>query len=964
MHFLVGNNGGTEAMTILNSGYVGIGNSSPGSLLTVSSLVAPVTDIVSISNSGYGTVTNGVDGLFIDFTAAADTASDTNTGLNISYTPSAESGDTGRGINVSAIGISAGTLYGINIAGITAGAGTEKALVIGSGWDTSIDAAGTIIGGAFSVVGGSYHTIIQGGSQSADLTLTLPITAGSSGQALTTNGSGTLSWSSVPSGSGALNRVAYWSDASTLTSNAGFTFDGTTLTAPTFNASTVASGFQANSMRLITNQGSSGSENLFLGQSGNFTTTGTNNIFAGYQAGLADVAGVDNISIGYQTLYSNTYGAKNVAIGSGALYTQSYANGNSAWDTLNTAIGYHSLYSNQPTSTTNGYLNTALGSYSLQANTIGARNVAIGSGNTTAATQAPLYSNVEASDNIAIGNAALRANTYAEKNIAIGTGALYTQSYSSSSTPWDSSNIAIGYNAMYAHQPTSAGNGVNNIAIGSYALDASTTGALNIAIGKYSLTSNTGGYQNIAMGQMSLGDNVSGNYNIAIGYEAGRRSKVSDNVFIGTESGNANTYGAKNVALGSQALYTQSYANGNSAWDTANVAIGYQALYSNQPTSSSNGYHNTALGYQAGYTNATGASNVFLGYKAGYYETSSNKLFIDNQQRASEADARTKALVYGIFDASTANQSLTVNGSLRATGDSAPTSDIMAVSNSGYGTTTTGVDGLSIDFTQTTDSGADTNTALNVSTTASGESGDTLNGLNISTAGISAGTLNGINIGGITAGSGTEYALVIGSGWDRGLSVDSVSTFNEAITLAGNARPTRQITLSPEFPGATMSGDGGSNTGTMTSDFCAASAGVGGLPATNTSVCNTSGDLHNYYSWTTSEATAQDYDIWIRWRVPDNFSAWASNPIDVYGKRTDTTNNAVTVYVYDTAGTLENSGGTQVAGTAWTSTTVEASFAGTYTPGAYMTIQIHVVADTGGDSAQVGEINLDYLAGN
>lgn len=182
---------------------------------------------------------------------------------------------------------------------------------------------------------------------------------------------------------------------------------------------------------------------------------------------------------------------------------------------------------------------------------------------------------------------------------------------------------------------------------------------------------------------------------------------------------------------------------------------------------------------------------------------------------------------------------------------------------------------------------------------------------------------------------------------------------------AGTARPTRQLTLSPEFPGASFTGDGSSNTGTMTSDFCENGAHAD-IPDTNTGVCNTSGDIHNYYSWTTSEASAQDYDIWVRWRVPDNFSAWAaSNPIYVYGKRTDSTNNAVTVYIYDTSGAIENSGGTQVAGDgSWAQTSLAASFSGTYTAGSYMTFRIVMTADTGGDSVQVGEISLDYLTTN
>jgi len=180
---------------------------------------------------------------------------------------------------------------------------------------------------------------------------------------------------------------------------------------------------------------------------------------------------------------------------------------------------------------------------------------------------------------------------------------------------------------------------------------------------------------------------------------------------------------------------------------------------------------------------------------------------------------------------------------------------------------------------------------------------------------------------------------------------------------SGTARPTRQVTLSPEFEGGSLTGDGTNNTGTMTSDFCEQTAHAD-IPDTNTTVCNTAGDIHNYYSWTTGEGSAQDYDIWVRYRVPDNFAAWDSNPIDVYGKRTDATNNAVTVFVYDTTGALENAAGTQVAGTSWTQTTVEATFGGTYTPGAYMTIRIVATADTGGDSVQVGELNLDYLTSN
>jgi len=97
---------------------------------------------------------------------------------------------------------------------------------------------------------------------------------------------------------------------------------------------------------------------------------------------------------------------------------------------------------------------------------------------------------------------------------------------------------------------------------------------------------------------------------------------------------------------------------------------------------------------------------------------------------------------------------------------------------------------------------------------------------------------------------------------------------------SGSAMPTKKITLIPEFPGATLTGDGTSNVGTMTSDFC--SKTNTNPPDINTGVCVTAGDLHNYYSWT-AQAT-NDYDIWIPWQVPSDFGEFASSTaIQFYG---------------------------------------------------------------------------------
>jgi hypothetical protein len=234
----------------------------------------------------------------------------------------------------------------------------------------------------------------------------------------------------------------------------------------------------------------------------------------------------------------------------------------------------------------------------------------------------------------------------------------------------------------------------------------------------------------------------------------------------------------------------------------------------------------------------------------------------------------------------------------------------------------------------------------------------TSGGLSI-TAGAVAVNSDSITSDGTLTIDGTSSVVLGGSG--------NTFTFSETAgpTYAGTARPARKVTLSPEFPGATLTGDGSNNTGTMTTDFCENGASAD-IPNTNTGVCNTSSDIHNYYSWTTNQGTAQDYDVWIRWRVTDNFAAWDTNPVQVYGKRTDATNNAVTVFVYDTASAIRNtsgSGGDQVAGTTWAQGNV-ALTGGTWTAGSYVTIRAVLNADTGGDSVQLGEINLNYLSSN
>jgi len=181
--------------------------------------------------------------------------------------------------------------------------------------------------------------------------------------------------------------------------------------------------------------------------------------------------------------------------------------------------------------------------------------------------------------------------------------------------------------------------GINNVAFGSYALRGNIEGNGNTALGVSSLAVNDGGYANTAIGWASLSHNI-GTTDHAAG---------SFNTAVGTNSLLQNVSGNYNVAVGIHSLAV----NPNKSYNTA---IGGDTLMQ-----SLSGYNNTTLGYRTGYSNIAGNSNVFLGYEAGYYETGNSKLFIDNSPRTNEADARIRALIYGVFDVAAVNQSLTFN---------------------------------------------------------------------------------------------------------------------------------------------------------------------------------------------------------------------------------------------------------------------------------------------------------------
>ena len=175
---------------------------------------------------------------------------------------------------------------------------------------------------------------------------------------------------------------------------------------------------------------------LLDGISDNDGSNNGSSIFLGLNSGVNDDASNNlNVGVGINTLNSNTTGAGNIAIGASALSLNVNTNNNTALGNValrnniaqqNTAVGSNSLADNTTgeSNTATGYLamgdnttgnsNTAIGRSSMRLNSIGSENVAVG--------QSALF-NATGNQNTAIGRSALSGVTSGSNNTALGYNA-------------------------------------------------------------------------------------------------------------------------------------------------------------------------------------------------------------------------------------------------------------------------------------------------------------------------------------------------------------------------------------------------------------------------------------------------------------------------------------------------------------------------------------------------------------
>jgi hypothetical protein len=156
-----------------------------------------------------------------------------------------------------------------------------------------------------------------------------------------------------------------------------------------------------------------------------------------------------------------------------------------------------------------------------------------------------------------------------------------------------------------------------------------------------------------------------------------------------------------------------------------------------------------------------------------------------------------------------------------------------------------------------------------------------------------------INAGDLTLGYNAAAAPIIATTGDQDLNLTPAgvgdvvlgTTTNgfvfdpqEGPLYYGTARPTKTITLSPEYAGAVITASGSSTvTGNMVSD------------------ASPSAQWRTYYEWKSSQTTLQDYTVAVRVTLPADFDAWSATALTL-NYNTDSTDanfNKVDMIVYN-----------------------------------------------------------------
>jgi hypothetical protein len=182
-------------------------------------------------------------------------------------------------------------------------------------------------------------------------------------------------------------------------------------------------------------------------------------------------------------------------------------------------------------------------------------------------------------------------------------------------------------------------------------------------------------------------------------------------------------------------------------------------------------------------------------------------------------------------------------------------------------------------------------------------------------------------------------------------------------SYVGTARPSKTLTLIPEYAGGTLSafygaGTDSSITGTMTADA---------EPSADS--------LRTYYEWSSSQGALNYYTVVVRVKLPADFDAWQTSnafQFDFNTESTSASNNVLDVRIYngdDTPGTAvaTDTGNAAAGADTWETQAIDDSAlddgsAPDWDAAGETGVIYLRMGSTGDNFVRIGDIRLNYLA--
>ena len=481
--------------------------------------------------------------------------------------------------------------------------------------------------GALNFVANNGTTTLKPNASTASYTFQLPVNGGTNNYVLTTDGTGVTSWQpasitaagittlngltaqsqffangyaglqpafnslgtthtlNIPLASsygvlaGLITSTDYYnfklaaSYITTITGDTG-TISGRTVSLQAHNTAGSSVTFQASGSSITLNVTDTLFNTIIGNAAGNFTLTGTNNVFFGFQSGKA-------LSTGFQ----------NTIIGGGALLTTGTNNTCVPGGNLTTGAGNTFVGPGAGGVTTTGSGNTCAGINGGGGVTIATNNTLIGGatqittgGNNVIIGQGASGANGGNSNNTVIGTSANPVG--ATGNIAIGnsvSGRAGINNFTIIGNAFiaDTTNNSIFSGPGAGNKTYTSGTAVNNSALGASALTALTTGTNNTVLGAFALKALTTGINNIAIGVNALSTLTNTSNTIGIGQlSSAQTGAIAIGHFTSAAAPNSIMLGGiSNTVTGTQA--TVLGGNNNSASGFNSYALGQFAQANN-----------------------------------------------------------------------------------------------------------------------------------------------------------------------------------------------------------------------------------------------------------------------------------------------------------------------------------------------------------------------------------------------